>query len=247
MSALAGRRALITGGGTGIGAAIAEALAGAGAHVTVTGRREGPLREVAGRIGGDWLVADVTDEDAVAEAVGGREADILVANAGVAETMPVAKMPMEFWRRSMTINLDGAFLCIRAALPGMVERGWGRIVTIASVAGQKGFPYGAAYCASKHGLIGLTRAVAAEVLTKGVTANALCPGYVSTPIVERSVENIVARTGRDEAAALEALKKNNPFGRLVEPGEVAAAALWLCGPGSDAVSGQAIQIAGGHV
>ncbi len=248
MKVLEGKRAVVTGGGTGIGAAIAEALAGAGAHVTVTGRREGPLREVAGRIGGDWLIADVADEAAVVAAM--REAgpvDILIANAGVAETMPLAKTSLEFWRRSMSINLDGAFLCIRETLPGMVERGWGRIITVASIAGQKGFPYGGAYCASKHGLIGLTRAVAAEVLTKGVTANALCPGYVATPIVERNVELIKKRSGLDDDAALDAMAKNNPFGRLVEPDEVAAAAMWLCGPGSDAVTGQTIQIAGGHV
>jgi NAD(P)-dependent dehydrogenase (short-subunit alcohol dehydrogenase family) len=247
LSDLAGKRALVTGGGTGIGAAIALALAGEGARVTVAGRREGPLREVAEKAGGDWRVADVTDEDAVAALIGEAPVDILVANAGVAETAPLAKTSLEFWRRSMAINLDGAFLCIREALPGMVARGWGRIVTVASVAGQKGFPYCGAYCASKHGLVGLTRAVAAENLTTGVTANALCPGFVASPIVERSVENIMARSGLDEAAALEALSRNNPFGRLVEPDEVAAAAVWLCGPGSAAVSGQTIQIAGGQV
>ena len=195
---------------------------------------------------------DVTDE-AMTQAVFAEAAaaagpvDIVIANAGIAETMPIGKSDLAFWRRTMATNLDGAFLTMRTGLPAMLEKGWGRIIAVSSVAGQRGLSRGTAYCASKHGLIGLTRAMAEEVLTKGITVNALCPGYVRTPIVERGVANIVDKTGMTEDDALKVLTDSNPMGRLVEPEEVAAAALWLCGPGSDAVTGQTIQIAGGHV
>lgn len=247
------RHALITGGGTGIGAAIALALANSATRVTITGRREEPLQEIAGQ--SEYIryaVHDVTDEqgtdrvfaEAAAEA---GPVTIVIANAGLAETLPIGKSDLAFWRRIMTTNLDGAFLTMRAALPYMLEEGWGRIIAISSVAGQRGLARGTAYCASKHGLIGLTRALAVEVVSKNITANAICPGYVRTPIVEQGVENIVAKTGLSAEEALKALTDSNPNGRLVEPEEVAAAVLWLCGPGSDAINGQTIQIAGGHM
>ncbi len=253
MTDLSKHHALITGGGTGIGAAIALALAEAGATVTITGRRPEPLEEIASRSANiRMLLLDVTDEGqteqtfrVAAEAAGA--IDIVVANAGIAETLPIGKSDLTFWRRTMATNLDGAFLTMRAALPGMLENGWGRIIAISSIAGQKGLARGTAYCASKHGMIGLVRALAEETLAKNVTVNAICPGYVRTPIITRSVANIVAKTGMTEEAALKVLTDTNPGGRLIEPEEVAAAALWLCGPGSDAVTGQSIQIAGGHV
>ncbi len=247
------KHALITGGGTGIGAAIALALAGTGAIVTITGRRAEPLEEIAAQSANiRTQILDVTDE-AQTEAVfveAARAAgtvNIVVANAGIAETLPIGKSDLIFWRRTMATNLDGAFLTMRAGLPGMLDGGWGRIIAVSSVAGQRGLARGTAYCASKHGMIGLVRALAEETLAKNITVNALCPGYVRTPIVERGVANIVAKTGMTEDAALKALTDTNPIGRLIEPEEVAAAALWLCGPGSDAVTGQSIQIAGGHV
>ena len=248
---LAGRHALVTGGGTGIGAAIALALAGEGAAVTITGRREGPLRETADRSPAiRWRVMDVTDETAVTRGMIAAEdasgpIDILIANAGIAETAPLPKMTTDLWRRSMQVNAEGPMLCIRHVLAPMAERGWGRIVVIASTAGLSGFRYGAAYAASKHAVLGLMKCAAEEVLTRGVTVNALCPGFVATEIVEASIRNVAERTGKSEKDARATFEAMNPFGRLIEPGEVAAAALWLCGPGSGAVTGQAIPISGG--
>lgn len=250
---LSGRHAFITGGGTGIGAAIALALAGQGAVVTISGRRQGPLDEIAGKASTlQTALLDVTDEDMTHKvfkqaADQSGPIDILVANAGIAETLPIGKADLAFWRRTMATNLDGAFLSMQAALPGMIENGWGRIIAISSVAGQKGVARGTAYCASKHGLIGLCRALAEETLATNVTVNALCPGFVRTPIVDRSVENIMAKTGRSREEAIKALADMNPNGRLVEPEEVASTALWLCGTDTGSVTGQTIQIAGGHV
>jgi len=250
---LSGRHAFITGGGTGIGAAIALALAGEGAIVTISGRRQEPLDEIAGKASTlRTALLDVTDEGMTHKvfkqaADQSGPIDILVANAGIAETLPIGKADLAFWRRTMATNLDGAFLSMQAALPGMTANGWGRIIAIASVAGQKGVARGTAYCASKHGLIGLCRALAEETLTTNVTVNALCPGFVRTPIVDRSVENIMAKTGRSREEAIKALADMNPNGRLVEPEEVASSALWLCGTDTGSVTGQTIQIAGGHV
>lgn len=246
---LTGRRAFVTGGGSGIGAAIALALADAGAEVVVAGRREAPLREIAARSDRvTWRVMDVTSEAEVVDGVAAAgPIDIMVPNAGIAETAPVAKTSLGFWRKVQTTNVEGVFLCTREAMAGMVARGWGRIVIVSSVAGLKGLRYGGAYCASKHAVLGLMKCAAEETLRSGVTVNALCPGYVATSIVERSVSNIMSRAKIDEEQALAALRDSNPFGRLIEPDEVAAAALWLCGPGSGAVTGQAISISGGQV
>ena len=252
MTRLSSRHALITGGGTGIGAAIALALADAGASVTITGRRIEPLQEVASNHPNiRTAVHDVTDEEATMRVFSEAKAaagtiDIVVANAGIAETLPIGKSDLKFWRRTMATNLDGAFLTMRAGLAGMLEQGWGRIIAVSSIAGQRGLARGTAYCASKHGMIGLTRALSAETMGRGITVNALCPGYVRTPIVDRGVANITAKTGLSEDKALKAMVDANPIGRLIEPEEVASAALWLCGPGSEAVNGQTIQLAGGH-
>ena len=247
------KHALITGGGTGIGAAIALALADTGVTVTITGRRREPLEDIAKQSTNIRIsTLDVTDpeetDSVFASAVSAAgPINIVVANAGIAETMPVAKMDLDFWRRTMATNLDGAFLTMKAALPSMLECGWGRVLAVSSIAGQRGLAKGTAYCASKHGMIGLVRALAAEMIHKNITVNALCPGYVRSPIVDRGVANIAAKTGMSEEDALKVLTDTNPIGRLIEPEEVAAAALWLCGPGSDAVTGQTIQIAGGHI
>lgn len=247
------RHALVTGGGTGIGAAIALALAGEGATVTVAGRREGPLRDIAGqseRI--HWRIMDVEDEAMVIEGIKAASEmhggiDILVANAGIAETAPLRSITLEHWREVQRINVEGVMLSMREVITGMVERGWGRIIVISSIAGLAGLRYCAAYSASKHAVIGLVKCAAEEVLTSGVTVNALCPGYVMTPIVERNIEKIMARSNLSQDEALAALRDTNPFGRLIEPEEVATAACWLCGSGSGAVTAQAIPISGGQV
>lgn len=247
-----GKHALITGGGTGIGEAIALALAAEGARVTITGRRMEALKDTAAKSANIHpMVMDVSDEasvvDGVKAAIAARGAvDIHVANAGIAETSPFVKTSLEFWRKIMTTNLDGVFLTCRECAPGMLEKGWGRLLVVSSIAGLKGLKYGAAYSASKHGVIGLTRVMSEEFMGLGVTANAICPGYVRTPIVERNTELIMKRSGlsRDEAEA--AMSKSNRHRRLVEVAEVAEAAMWLCHPNSGSINGQTIEINGGQ-
>lgn len=246
---LAGKRAFVTGGGTGIGRAVALALADAGAEVVITGRREGPLKEVAAansRIA--WHAVDVTDEKELVDAIASAgQIDIMVPNAGIAETAPLHKVTLDHWRKIFAINVEGVMICMREVLRPMAQRGWGRIVVISSMTAFRGAAYISAYSASKHAVVGLTKCAAEEVLKTGVTVNALCPGYVATPIVDRSVANITSKTKLSDEEALASLRDQNPFGRLIEPDEVAAAALWLCGPGSGAVTAQAIPITGGQV
>jgi NAD(P)-dependent dehydrogenase (short-subunit alcohol dehydrogenase family) len=250
---LDGRHALVTGGGRGIGAAIARALTGAGAAVTVLGRNEGLLCETvkAGAAAG-YVTADVTRADALGGAISLAEAArgpvaILVNNAGAVETAPFVRLGRDLWDRMIALNLTSVFEACRIILPGMVERGFGRIVNVASTAGLKGYAYIAAYCAAKHGVVGLTRALALETAKTGVTVNAVCPGYTETDLVSGSIEQISKRSGRAPAEVKAELVKANPQGRLVTPDEVAEAVLFLCGPRSGSLTGQAIAVAGGEV
>jgi NAD(P)-dependent dehydrogenase (short-subunit alcohol dehydrogenase family) len=247
--ALAGRRALITGGGSGVGADLARGLAAAGAEVVITGRRREALEAVAAtseRI--DLLTGDVTDEATVVGwfAAAG-PVDVVIANAGAADSAPLTRTTLEMWNEMLAVNLTGVFLTLREGVRQMRGREWGRLITIASTAGLKGYPYVVAYTAAKHGAVGVTRAVAHELSGSGITANALCPGYVDTEMTQRTIANIAAKTGRSHEFALDAVTSVNPQGRLIEPAEVTAAALWLCGSGSDAITGQAIVIAGGEL
>ncbi len=247
---LNGKHALITGGGTGIGLAIARALALAGAKVTITGRRQEVLEAAAGE-GLYAAVMDVTDEAAVGEAIKQAVAargpiQICVPNAGIAEGRALHKTDAAFWRKVMATNLDGAFFTIRECLTSMRETDWGRVIAISSIAGLKGLRGASAYTASKHGLIGLIRGLSEDYLGQPITFNALCPGYVDTDIIAQNVASISARTGASEEAARDMMIEANPHKRLIEPDEVAAAALWLCGPGSQSINGQAIEIAGGQ-
>ena len=252
MGVLDGKHALVTGGGSGVGAAIARALSEAGAAVTVAGRRRGPLEDIAARLPSSFAVeADVTDEASVdamyrAAQTACGPVDIVIANAGTAESAPFATTERDLWERMIAVNLTGVYLTWRYGLIQMADRGWGRLISVASTAGLKGYGYVAAYCAAKHGVVGLARAVAVETAKSGITANALCPGFTETPMLQESIANIVAKTGKTEPAARAALAASNPQGRFIRPEEVAQAALWLCGPGSDAVTGQAISISGGE-
>ena len=250
MSWFADRHAVVTGGGSGIGAAIAKALSAAGARVTLMGRDPDKLMAMAEELGAAYQAADVTDRDqlATAFAAAGKQhgtITILVNNAGAAEAAPFGKMDDELWDRLIAVNLTGVYNCTRAAINAMAEAGAGRVVNIASTAGLKGYAYVAAYCAAKHGVVGLTRALALEYAEKGVTVNAVCPGYTNTEIVAASLDKIVAATGRSRDAALAELVKVNPQRRLIEPEEVAATVMWLCQ--QESITGQAIAVAGGEV
>lgn len=243
--------ALVTGGATGIGRAIALELANAGMDVTICGRRAEPLEKVAAEHPKlHAMTADVTDEASVArlyeEAEAARGAfDVVVANAGIASSAPAHKTTLEEWNRILNVNLTGAFLTVRPALAGMADRGRGRIVFIASVAGLRGAAYVAPYVASKHGVVGLTRALAEELLLTGVTVNAICPAYVETEMLEQSIRRVMEKTGRSEEEARRGFAEINPNHRLIQPDEVAAAALWLVSDAAISVTGQTIPISGG--
>jgi NAD(P)-dependent dehydrogenase (short-subunit alcohol dehydrogenase family) len=255
---LAGRHAVVTGGGRGIGLAIAETLARLGADVTIMGRNLAALQERAADLGRRFEAEvmcerlDVTDPELIESAfraASGRRGPpaILVNNAGIARAEPFAKTGLGIWREVLDTDLTGAFLCIAQVLKAMAASDFGRIVNIASTAGLSGYPYIAAYCAAKHGLIGLTRALAREYARSPVTINAVCPGYADTDIVTRAVAGIAAKTGRSPGAALAELVSHNPQGRLVQPREVAETVAWLCLPSSASVSGQSIVVAGGEL
>ncbi|MCC4113802.1 SDR family oxidoreductase [Aromatoleum toluclasticum] len=259
--ALAGKHVVITGGGRGIGAAIAAAAAAQGAHLTLMGRTRGQLEERAAALRAEagprgievhCEAVDVASADSVeaaftaaARALG--PVAVLVNNAGQAGSAPFLRTEPALWQQMLDVNLTGTYLATRAALPGMLAAGWGRVINVASTAGEKGYPYVSAYCAAKHGVIGLTRALALEMAHKNITVNAVCPGYTDTDIVRDAVANIREKTGRSEADALAELAKHNPQGRLVRPEEVANAVLWLCLPGSEAITGQALSVSGGEV
>lgn len=250
--------ALITGGGRGIGRAIAFAFAREGARVAVLARTAEQIEQVALEIAGEcgveamYAECDVSVKESVEHAFANvterfGQIDILVNNAGIAESAPVVKTSDELWERHIAINLNGTFYCTRAALPQMFERGWGRIINIASIAGKTGAPYIAAYTASKHAVVGLTRSVALEVATRGITVNAICPGYVETAMAAHAIENITAKTGKTTDEARDVLNRMSPQNRLVTPEEVAALALLLASHEGRGINGQAINIDGGTV
>lgn len=251
MGPLAGRHALVTGGGSGIGAAIACAFAEAGARVTIAGRRADALAHTAQAIGlpnESCGVMDVTDAGSIATiAAALGPIDILVNNAGKAGSAPFLKSSPALLDDMLNVNLRGCWLTTQAFLPGMLERGWGRVINIASTAGLQGYAYVAAYVAAKHAVVGLTRALALEVARRGVTVNAICPGFTETPLLDAAVATITAKTGRSDADARTELARGNPMGRLVRPEEVADAAVWLAAPGAAAINGQSIAVCGGEV
>lgn len=253
------RIVLVTGGGRGIGRTIALAFAGEGALTAVGARTLEQVTGVADEISTQSgrralpLVCDVANLESVQQTFAqvkesfGRGPDILVNNAGIAESTPLSKTTDDLWQRHLGINLTGSFYCMREALPEMLDRGWGRIINIASIAGKTGAPYIAAYSASKHGLLGLTRSVALEVAEKGITVNAICPGYVDTDMTTRGIENITKKTGRSAEEALESLKRMSPQNRLITSEEVAAVALLLASEEGRGINGQAINVDGGSV
>jgi len=274
--ALTGHHAFITGGSRGIGLACARALLAQGASVTIAGRDAAALESAAAslRVGNartgkplpdpqgqapavlrprvDVCVLDVTDEAAVHAAIASAAQQlgsitILLNNAGQAQPAPFAKTTSRHWQQMLDVNLTGAFHCTQAVLPQMLEKGWGRIINIASTAGLKGYKYVSAYVAAKHGLVGLTKALALELATKNITVNAVCPGYTETDIVQEAIANIMQKTSRSEEQARAELAAGNPQQKLVQVEEVANAVAWLCQPASGAMTGQSIAVAGGEV
>lgn len=247
MTDLAGKRVLITGGGTGVGADLARGFHAAGAEVVIAGRTRATLESVAARLpGARPLTADVTDEASTAALFAqAGPVDIVVANAGAAESAPFGRTTLDQWNAMLAVNLTGVFLTFRAGLAQLP--GWGRLIAVASTAGLKGYGYVAPYAAAKHGVVGLVRSLALEVARGPVTVNTLCPGFLDTEMTDRSIANIMAKTGKPEAEARAALAATNPQRRLIRPDEVTAAALWLCGPGSEGINGQALAIAGGEI
>ncbi|KUO53224.1 MAG: 3-hydroxyacyl-CoA dehydrogenase [Sphingomonadales bacterium BRH_c42] len=252
MSHLAGQHVVITGGGTGIGAAIARRLAAEGAKLTLAARDVDRLRSLCATFPDAQAVhLDITDEASVAIAMESATArapvSILVNNAGGAETAPLAKTSLDLWQRMIALNLTGTFLCSRALLASIISAPNGRIINVASTAGLKGYAYTSAYAAAKHGVIGLTRSLALEIAGTRATANAVCPGFTDTGLLERSLDIVMRKTGMTREEALAAFIKENPQNRLIDPDEVAAAVFWLCDPLSASVNGQSIAIAGGEV
>lgn len=248
------RHAVVTGGGRGIGAAVARRLAADGFKVTVLGRRLDVVQALAAEAPDHFhaVAADVADPDQVGRAIAeARErfgpVTALVNNAGQAQSAPFAKMDLALWQNMVAVNLTGTMVCTQSALADLVASGQGRIVNVASTAGLVGYAYVSAYCAAKHGVIGLTKSLALELATKGVTVNAVCPGYTETDIIQESIDRVVAKTGRTADQARAEFVKSNPQGRLVQPAEVADTVAWLCGPGAAAVTGQSISVSGGEV
>lgn len=243
-----GKHIVVTGGGTGVGAETARTLAESGAKVTIMGRSEAPLMEQ----GLPYQLCDVTDADAVGQAFDkAREAHGpiagVVANAGAADSVPFAKMAPDHLQAMLSVNLIGVSNVWQAALPDMKAAGWGRMIAIASTAGLKGYPYVAAYCAAKHGVVGLTRALSLEFARTGITVNAICPGFIETPMLDRSIANITEKTGMTEENARAALYAGNPQKRFIQTDEVAGAVLWLCSEAARSVNGHALSLTGGEI
>ena len=258
MNDLHGQLAIVTGGGRGIGAAIAVELARLGARLTLLGRDGASLERQAKALRTEHrsdvrtFECDVADEGSITSAFSQSrsaqgEAYILVNNAGLGEGAPFSDTSLELWQRVIDVNLTGAFLCTQQVLPAMIAAHAGRVINVASTAGLRGYGYMAAYCASKHGLIGMTRALAQETAKHGVTVNAVCPGYTDTAMAQKAVANLVATRGVTPDEALKMLTRLNPRGMLTSPEEVASAVAWLCSPGASAITGEAIVVAGGEV
>ena len=244
--------ALVTGGGRGIGRAIASGLLQAGATVTVLGRNRATLDETVAAGDAHFVgVADVADQAAVGAAIAAAASrhpiDILIANAGIAESAPFAKSDAALFQRMMDVDFMGVVHAIQAVLPAMKDRPYGRIVAIASTAGLKGYAYASAYTAAKHAVVGLVRSLALELASTRVTVNAVCPGFTDTDLLAGSIDNIMKKTGRSREQAVTELSRHNPQGRLITPADVADTVLWLCGEGAGAITGQAIAVAGGEI
>lgn len=245
---LAQSHVVVTGGGTGVGADIAQSFAKAGAKITIMGRSEAPLK--AQNL--SYQICDVTDPDAVQAAFDTARIEhgpisVIIANAGAATSVPFAKMTMDDLTSMTNVNLAGVFNVWQAALPDMKAAGGGRMIAIASTAGLKGYPYVAGYCAAKHGVVGLTRALSLELAATGITVNAICPGFIETPMLERSIDNIVEKTGMTPEDAAKSLTKANPQRRFIQTDEVTGAALWLCSDAARSVNGHALSLSGGEI
>jgi NAD(P)-dependent dehydrogenase (short-subunit alcohol dehydrogenase family) len=255
---LKGQHALITGGSRGIGAAISNALAALGADISLVARDLKTLEIQSNHLKSEFGVnvfstsTDITNEKEIessfkkSEKINGA-VDILINNAGIGKSMPFHKMDLDFWKTTLDLNLTGTFLCTKQVYENMRERGYGRIINISSTVGLRGYPYIAAYAASKHAVIGLTRTLALEAVKKGITVNAICPGYTETDLVSEAIDNIAKTSGRDKVTIKTEIENMSPMGRLVTPEEVAESAAWLCLPSSASVTGQAIVVAGGSV
>ncbi len=255
-SKLAGMHAVVTGASRGIGASVAAALAGDGVRVSLLGRDRDTVARVARELGGEdvavGIAADVTDYASVQAAFTAARnrfgaVQLLINNAGQAASAKFTDTDETLWNRLMAVNVNGPYLCSRQAIPDMLQTGFGRVVSIASIAGLRGAAYISAYASSKHAVIGLTRSLAIEYAARNITVNAVCPGFVDTDIVKSAIANIVSKTGRSESEALAALVAGNPQRRLIQPREVADTVMWLCRPGSESVTGQSIVLAGGEV
>ena len=237
------RRVFVTGGGSGIGLGIARAFAAQGHPVTIAGRTAQKLKDT----GLPFVTMDVTDRASIEEALTqAGQIDIFVANAGAAATAPALRTTDEVWDQMLAVNLTSTFLCARAAIPAMVDRGWGRFIALASTSSLKGYAYTSAYTAAKHGVLGFVRSLAIELARTGVTANAVCPGFTDTPLVDAALDTITGKTGRSREDALGSIVAGNPMGRLIQPDEIAGAALWLASEAAGSTNGQAIAIDGGE-
>lgn len=250
---LAGRHAVVTGGGRGIGAAIADKLYELGAQLSLMDIVAENLQVKCAELpGSQAITVDATDADSVKQAFTSAveksgPVAILVNNVGIGTSAPFVRIDNDNWHKMMNINLNSVFYCTQQALPAMTENGWGRIINMGSTAGVKGFAYITAYCTAKHGVIGLTRSLAIETARTGVTVNAICPGYANTDLLEKTITNIMDKTGMPRDKAEDSLKANNPQRRFIEPYEIANTVAWLCLPGSESITGQSIAVAGGEI